>query len=77
MKQGIGHAIRVVTGITLLVLFAGVVRDDGFVRWLAGAEIAAAALFCLPRVWRVGAIGSPAILGIAFTHHAMAGHFAT
>jgi hypothetical protein len=76
MSRGIGHAVRLITGITLLILAVGAVRGPGFVRLLAGAEIAAAATFCLPGVWRIGGVGLLAILGIAFTDHAIAGQFA-
>jgi hypothetical protein len=76
MSRRIGHAVRVITGITLLILSIDAARGPGFVRLLAGAEIAAAAAFCLPRVWRIGGIGLLAILGIALALHAMAGRFA-
>jgi len=52
------------------------VRSGGFLRWLAAAEIAAAAAFCFPVVWRVGGWVLLSILVIAFVHHAAAGHFA-
>jgi hypothetical protein len=77
MRYSIGNAIRLVTGLTLLILFVDVVRGHEFVRVLAAAEIAAAAAFCLPGVWRIGGAGVLAILGFAFTHHAIAGHFAS
>ena len=71
-----GHAVRLITGITLLILSVDALRGQGFVRLLAAAEVAAAAAFCLPGVWRIGGVGLLAVLGIAFTHHAMAGQFA-
>jgi len=76
MSQGIGYAIRVVTGVTLVILSVDAARAQGFVRLLGSAEIAAAAAFCLPRGWRVGGVGLLAILGVAFAHHAIGGHFA-
>jgi len=76
MNDRIGRAIRVLTGITLLVLALDAVRGNGFVRVLAGAEIAAAAAFCFPRVWRFAGVALLAVLAIAFGHHAIAGHFA-
>jgi hypothetical protein len=76
MSRGIGHAVRLITGITLLILAVGAVRGQGLVRLLAGSEIVAAATFCLPGVWRIGGVALLAILGIALTHHAIAGHFA-
>lgn len=75
MSRGIGHAVRLIAGITLLILAVSAVRGPGFVRLLTGAEIAAATS-CLPGVWRLGGVGLLAILGIAFTHHAIAGQFA-
>ncbi len=76
MKRGIGHAVRLVMGATLVILAVDAVRGEGFERWLAVAEIAAAVALCLPGVWRIGGVGPIAILGIAFTHHAIAGYFA-
>ena len=76
MTHGIAHAVRLITGVSLIILSLEAVRRVGLVRWLAAAEIAAAAVFCLPVVWRVGAVTLLAILGIAFVHHAVAGHFA-
>lgn len=76
MSRRIGQAVRLVAGIALLALSVDALRTPGFVRWLAGAEVAAAAAFCLPRVWRVGAAGLLAILGVAIVHHAIAGQFA-
>jgi len=66
----------VTAGFTLLVLSARALPSPGFVRWLAAAEVVAAAAFCLPRVWRVGGVGLLFVLGLAFGHHAMAGQFA-
>ena len=71
-----GHAVRLITGITLLILSVDALRGQGFVRLLAATEAAAATAFCLPGVWRIGGVALLAVLGIAFTHHAMAGHFA-
>jgi hypothetical protein len=76
MTCRIGSAVRIVTGITLLILSIDAARGQGLVRLLGAVEIAAAAVFCLPRVWRIGGVGLLAILGIAFTHHAITGHFA-
>ncbi len=76
MNHRIGRTIRVLTGVTLLVLALDAARSNGFVRGLAGAEIAAAAVFCFPRVWRFGGVALLAVLAIAFGHHAIAGHFA-
>jgi hypothetical protein len=76
MRRGVAHAVRLIAGVSLVVVSLEAVRRVGFVRWLAAAEIAAAAAFCLPVVWRVGAVTLLAILGIAFVHHAIAGHFA-
>jgi len=76
MSRGIGSAVRVVAGATLLILSIDAVRGQGFVRLLGAAEMAAAAAFCLPWGWRIGAVGLLAILGIAFVHHVIAGHFA-
>lgn len=76
MSRRIAHAVRIITGVTLLILSVDAVRGQGFVRWLAGAEIAAAAAFCLPQVWRIGGAVLLAILVIAFAHHAIDGHFA-
>jgi hypothetical protein len=76
MTRGIGCAVRIVTGITLLILSIDAARGQGFMRLLGAVEIAAAAAFCLPRMWRIGGVGLLAILGIAFTHHAIAGDFA-
>jgi hypothetical protein len=76
MKVEITSTVRIVTGLTLLALSISALREDGFVRFLAAAEIAAAIAFCLPRVWRAGGIGLLAILAFAFTHHALVGHFA-
>ena len=76
MTRGVAHAVRLVTGVSLVILSLEAVSSVGFVRWLAATEIAAAAAFCLPMVWRVGAVTLLAILGIAFFHHAIAGQFA-
>ena len=76
MSRRIGQAVRLVAGIALLALSLDALRAPGFVRWLAAAEVAAAAAFCLPGVWRVGAAGLLAILGVALVHHAIAGQFA-
>ncbi|HYT96661.1 MAG TPA: hypothetical protein VEO36_05030 [Casimicrobiaceae bacterium] len=76
MRSGIAHAVRLITGVSLVMLSLDAVRAAGFVRWLAAAEIAAAAAFCFPVVWRAGGLTLLAILVIAFVHHATAGHFA-
>jgi hypothetical protein len=76
MSARIGSAVRVATGVALLVLSIEALRTSGWVRWLAGAEIAASAAFCLPRVWRIAGAALLAILGVAFLHHAVGGHFA-
>jgi hypothetical protein len=70
--------VRVITGVTLLVLSVrAAMHGDGFVRLLASAELVTAAMFCLPRVWRIGGYGLLGVLAIAFTHHAMIGQFAS
>ena len=76
MRSGIGHAVRLITGLSLVMLSLEAARSAGFVRWLAAAEIAAAAAFCFPVVWRVGGWVLLSILVFAFMHHAAAGHFA-
>lgn len=76
MSARLGKALRVITGLTLLMLSLKALQSPGIVRWLAGAEIVAAAAFCLPRVWRVGAVTLLLIVGVAFGHHAIAGQFA-
>jgi hypothetical protein len=76
MRSGIGHAVRLITGLSLVMLSLEAARSVGFVRWLAAAEIAAAAAFCFPVVWRVGGWVLLTILVFAFMHHAAAGHFA-
>ena len=76
MIASIGRSIRVIAGLTLLSLSVRALASSGFVRWLAGAEVVAAAAFCLPRVWRVGGIALLLILGVAFTHHVLAGQLA-
>jgi hypothetical protein len=77
MTGRIGASLRVIAGLTLLVLSVRALPGQGPVRWLAIAEIFAAAAFCLPRVWRAGAIALLGILGAAFGHHAIAGQFAS
>ena len=72
----IGRSIRVIAGLALIALSLGALSGSGFVRWLAGMEVVAAVAFCLPRLWRVGGIALLVILGVAFTHHALAGQFA-
>jgi hypothetical protein len=76
MRSGIAQAVRLITGVSLVMLSLEAARSAGFARWLATAEIAAAAAFCFPVVWRVGAWVLLTILVIAFMHHAAAGHFA-
>lgn len=76
MRRDAGQTLRVVTGLALAVLSFRALSGPGFVRSLAGAEVVAAAVFCLPRVWRAGGIGLLAVLGVALAHHAMAGQFA-
>ena len=76
MIPHIGQSIRVIAGLALLAISLGALSNPGFVRWLAGAEVVAAAAFCLPRLWRVGGIALLVILGFAFTYHALAGQFA-
>ena len=75
MKFQLYRAVRLVTGLTLLLLSIGALRIQGPVRWLAIAEIAAALAFCCPHVWRAGGVALLAILAIAFTHHAVVGQF--
>ena len=70
--------VRVITGATLLVLSVKpAMHGDGFVRLLAGVEVITAAMFCFPRVWRIGGYGLLGVLAIALTHHAMRGEFAS
>ena len=76
MIPRVGQSIRVIAGLVLLSLSLRALFGSGFVRWLAGAEVVAAAAFCLPGVWRVGGIALLLILGIAFAHHVIAGQFA-
>ena len=76
MSRRVGQALRIVAGLTLVVLSLMALPGPGFVRWLAGAEAVAAVAFCLPRVWRGGGIGLLVVFGVALTHHAMAGQFA-
>ncbi len=76
MKRRIPQIVRLVTGLTLIVLSIDALRYQGLVRLLAGVEIVAATAFCLPRVWPIGGVALLAVLGIAFTHHALAGNFA-
>ena len=76
MNPRAGQALRVIAGLTLLVLSFKALPGPGLARWLAGAEVVAAAAFCLPRVWPVGGVGLLVILGVAFIHHAMEGQFA-
>ena len=76
MRRRTGQVLRVVTGLTLAVLSLSALSGAGFVRWVAGAEVVAAAVFCLPRVWRAGGVGLLVVLGFALAHHAMAGQFA-
>jgi hypothetical protein len=77
MNVRVGKVLRVITGLLLLSLSLGVLLDPGPARWLAGAEVIAAAVFCQPRAWRLGGVILLVILGVAFSHHAMAGQFAT
>jgi hypothetical protein len=76
MRRRIPQIVRLVTGLTLVALSIDALRGQGVVRLLAGVEIAAAAAFCLPRIWPIGGVALLAVLGIAFAHHALAGHFA-
>jgi hypothetical protein len=76
MTARIRHLVRLVTGFTLLALSVEAMRGDGFIRLLAASEIAAAAAFCLPGVWRIGGMALLAVLAIAFAHHALRGQFA-
>ena len=76
MSVRVGQVLRVITGLSLLMLSLAALLGPGPARWLAGAEVVAATLFCLPRVWRLGGAGLLVILGVAFGHHAMAGQFA-
>jgi hypothetical protein len=76
MRRAVALGVRLITGVSLVILSLEAVRSVGPIRWLAAAEIAAAAAFCLPAVWRVGAVTLLAILGIAFVHHAIAGQLA-
>jgi len=76
MKSGIAHKVRLITGVSLVMLSLEAARSAGFVRWLAAAEITAATAFCVPVVWRAGGVALLAILGIAFIRHAIDAHFA-
>jgi hypothetical protein len=70
--------VRLITGVTLVVLSVrGAMHGNGFVRLLASVELITAAMFCLPRVWRIGGYGLLGVLAIAITHHAMRGEFAS
>ena len=77
MSARVGRTLRVVAGLALLGLSLKALAEPGFARWLASAEAIAAAAFCLPRSWRIGAVGLLVIFGIAFTHHAMIGQLAS
>jgi hypothetical protein len=75
MKSGIATVVRIATGVALVALSVAALRANGWVRWLAAAEIVAALAFCLPRVWRFGGAALLAIVGFAFVHHALGGQF--
>ncbi len=77
MSGPVGASLRVIAGLTLLVLSVRALTGPGPVRWLAMAEIIAAGMFCAPRLWPVGGIALLVILGAAFAHHAIAGQFAS
>lgn len=76
MKTRLSDFVRIVTGATLVVLSFRALRGAGWVGWLAAAEIVAALVFCLPRVWPFGGAALLAILSVGFVHHALAGQFA-
>ena len=76
MNPRVGQVLRMIAGLTLLVLSLKAFPAPGLGRWLAGAEAIAAAAFCLPRVWPAGGVGLLVILGVAFVHHAAEGQFA-
>jgi hypothetical protein len=74
MKERLTTAVRWITGITLLILsIQSVLHGFLLQRLVASFEIAAAAAFCLPRVWRIGGYGLLAVLSFAFVHHALKG----
>jgi hypothetical protein len=75
MTQTVRRIARVITGATLVALSIEAVRAGRFVSVLACVEIAAASAFCLPLVWRIAGFFLLAILGIAFLHHLLDGHF--
>ena len=77
MSDRAGASLRVIAGLTLLMLSVRALSGSGPVRWLAMAEVIAATMFCVPRLWRVGGIALLVILGVAFAHHAVAGQFAS
>lgn len=75
MKADVATFVRIATGVTLAVLSVRALGGAGWVQWLAIAEIVAAVLFCLPRVWRLGGAVLLAVVVYAFVHHALAGQF--
>jgi hypothetical protein len=76
MKRQVALIVRMLTGGTLLLLSIDAVRGEGFVCGLSPVEIAAAAAFCLPGLWRVGGAALLFVLLLGLTHHAPAGQFA-
>jgi hypothetical protein len=76
MKNNVTTIVRLIAGITLLVVsvrFAS--GTHGFERILGVVEAVAAAAFCLPRVWRAGAIGLLLVFAVAIAHHALQRQF--
>jgi hypothetical protein len=75
VKADIAGFVRIAAGVTLAVLSVRALGATGWVRWLALAEIVAALLFCLPRVWRLGGVALLTIVVFGFVHHALSGQF--
>jgi hypothetical protein len=66
--------VRCITGIALFIPALLAVRHGYLLpRLMEGLEAAAALVFCMPRVWRVGAYGLLAVMAVAFAHHALQG----
>ncbi|HJT17748.1 MAG TPA: hypothetical protein VJ853_10185 [Thermoanaerobaculia bacterium] len=67
-------SIRWITGTLLAYLSITPIQHGGHERVVGGAEILAAILFVLPRVWRIGGALLLAIIAIVFTVHSVGGH---
>jgi len=68
--------VRALTGVTLIGLSVTALREAGWVRGLALAEIVAAAGWCTPPFRRFAAVALLTILAVAFVHHVLIGQFA-